>query len=142
MEVFKIAKELAEMVGIVGEQAVLSADQATHRITGRGILEDVGLPRLASPDNTQLLNPTEIGKVMGGLSARRVNRLLVDAGLQRKAGSKWMYTAKGKPYAVVVDTTKRSSQGSPVTQLRWKDTVIPLLVEQLPTEIDDEPVAD
>ena len=33
-------------------------------------------------------------------------------------------TQKGKPYAVFIDTGKKHSDGTPVTQLKWLNTIL------------------
>jgi len=57
-------------------------------------------------------------------SARQVNLLLAEAGLQSKESGQWQPTDKGLPHARIFDTGKRHTNGAPVQQLKWSADVL------------------
>lgn len=123
----KWAVEAAKAYGFEGNQAFLSADKAVKQITG---VSSLGLLQIELRNEHQTLNltPTEIGKQLNPkLSAVAVNKLLESLNYQEKLGSAWVPTPKGKPYAIFLDTGKKHSDGTPITQLKWLSTIIPHL---------------
>ena len=123
----KWAVEAAKAYGFEGNQAFLSADKAVKQITG---VSSLGLLQIELKNEHQTLNltPTEIGKQLNPkLSAVAVNKLLESLNYQEKLGSAWVPTPKGKPYAIFLDTGKKHSDGTPITQLKWLSTIIPHL---------------
>jgi phage anti-repressor protein len=113
---------LAKLFGLEGNQALLAADKATFKTIGVSPLKLLEMPLVA---DERILTPTEIGKLLGGLNPRRVNNQLVLEGYQYKneAGI-WTITDKGKPYAVLLDVGKSRSDGTPVQQIKWKESII------------------
>lgn len=84
-------------------------------------------------NESQELNytPTELGAKFG-MSAISMNKLLADCGLQHqviyKPGRKrWEVTPDGKLFAVITDTGKKHSDGKPVQQILWKESVQEML---------------
>lgn len=123
----KWAVEAAKAYGFEGNQAFLSADKAVKQITG---VSSLGLLQIELKNEHQTLNltPTEIGKQLNTkLSAVAVNKLLESLNYQEKLGSAWVPTLRGKPYAIFLDTGKKHSDGTPITQLKWLSTIIPHL---------------
>lgn len=126
----------ARMAGLTGNQALLAANQATTALTGIDTLGLLGVPRLTAPQNEALLTPSDIGKRLDNISARAVNLLLCEQGLQdafRDAKGHVYYEATEDGIAaggVMQDTGKRHSSGTPVRQLRWASSVIDLLGRQ------------
>jgi hypothetical protein len=79
-----------------------------------------GVTHLAAPEQEDILTPTQIGQRLGGLSAIKVNKLLVERGFQEKAeDGTWALTEKGKPFGRWDITNKKHSDGTSVRQLRW-----------------------
>ena len=114
----------AKAFGLEGNQALLSANKATARLTGFNPMEVLGI-ELKKEEQTLNLTPTEIGKQLNPpLSAIATNKRLESLGYQEKLGSAWVPTEKGKPYAVFLDTGKKHSDGTPVTQLKWLSTIL------------------
>jgi phage anti-repressor protein len=113
---------LAKLFGLEGNQALLAADKATVKTIGVSPLKLLEMPLVA---DERILTPTEIGKLLGGLTPRRVNNQLVLEGFQYKneAGI-WTITDKGKPYAVLLDVGKSRNDGTPVQQIKWKESII------------------
>lgn len=114
----------AKAYGFEGNQAILSADKAVKGITGVSTLLLMGV-ELKKEVQTLNLTPTEIGKQLNPpLSAIATNKRLEALGYQEKLGDSWSPTPKGKAYAVFLDTGKKHSDGTPITQLKWFDTIL------------------
>jgi hypothetical protein len=124
---------LAKAFGFTGNQALLSADRTVKRVTNVSPLELMSAELIAeSKDKT--INPTELASYDGAaLTARIVNVRLERAGLQTSyingSGKKeWRLTEKGKPYAEVLDVGKKYSDGTPIKQIKWYPSVVPLII--------------
>ena len=114
----------AKAYGFEGNQAILSADKAVKGITGVSTLLLMGV-ELKKEVQTLNLTPTEIGKQLNPpISAIATNKKLESLGYQEKLGDSWSPTQKGKPYAIFLDTGKKHSDGTPITQLKWFDTLL------------------
>ena len=57
---------IARMIGLDGNQAVLSANRATVAMTGIDTLGLMGITHMKAPQNDVLLTPSEIGNRLGG----------------------------------------------------------------------------
>ena len=122
--IFETAIAYAKLFGLEGNQALLSADKATERHTGFSPMRFMQI-ELKKEEQTLNLTPTEIGKQLNPpLSAIATNKRLESLGYQEKLGSAWVPTTAGKPYAVFLDTGKKHSDGTPVTQLKWLSSII------------------
>lgn len=122
------AKRIAHALGLEGNQALLSAGRMVRETTGVDVLELAGMHRLINEAQEHNHTPTELG-VKLGMSAVRTNQLLAEHGLQRHveyaAGKKrWELLPAGQPFAVLTDTAKRHSDGAPVLQILWKESVL------------------
>ena len=82
-----------------------------------------------------LVIPTELAKEMG-ISAKKVNILLQQSGLQKrveyessgKIRKRWDLTPEGFEYAELLDVGKEHSDGTPVQQIKWfKQTTLKVL---------------
>lgn len=73
---------------------------------------------------TGYLNPTQIGERLGGLSAKVVNKMLAEAGLQYRDGKDWRLTDAGKVYGEEMPYTRNGHSGY---QILWNETVIDVL---------------
>ena len=111
--------------GIEGNQLTLALDKLYKSYTGTSALQAAGV-ELQAPTQEQLLTPTEIGSKFG-LSARRVNDILAGAGYQHKISDMWEPIGDGKLYAVMLDTNKKHSDGTPVRQLKWNTGIIQVI---------------
>lgn len=117
-------------------QKVLMAARGTHTLTGINPLEAMGYAALPAATEDNYQTPTQLGKPFG-LSPRRVNQILVDAGLQvhtpgSSTGSDWSMTDKGLAYGKMFDTSRRGGKGSQ-QQLKWKPSVAEFLRPFPPT---------
>lgn len=118
------AVEAAKAYGFQGNQAVLSADKAIKTMTGVSVLALMGA-ELVKEEQYLNLTATEIGKELTPpLSAIKTNLLLQNQGFQEKLGAAWSPTERGKPFAVFLDTGKKHSDGTPITQLKWLSSII------------------
>lgn len=130
-KLFKSCASVAKMF-FKGNQALLSANAATRKITGVDIMQALDVPYLAADKKTEVMTASDIGQQIGGLSAQRVNALLIAIGFQssfRDKKNKIHYepTIKGADHSEMVDTQKEHSDGSPIKQLRWHSTVVPFV---------------
>lgn len=120
--------KIAHLHGFEGNQALVSADKAVKTLTGYSPMQLIGATHLVAEVQAQMLNATELGKQLSPqLSAVKTNLILAGLGLQVKVEGKWEATEQGKPYSVYLDTSKKHSDGTPVKQLKWYTTVLPLL---------------
>jgi Rha family phage regulatory protein len=131
---FRGYKGLAKLCGLDENQAVLAANRATVRATGVAPLEEMGITHLLAPQQEPSLTPSDIGTRLGSLSARAVNEMLIERGLQvmhRDAKGNRYYepTEEGRPQAVFMDTGKKHGDGTPIRQLRWAASIISALAE-------------
>ena len=127
---------MAKFFGLEGNQALLKADKAVkklHNISPMALLEI----ELKSPDNEALLIATEIGKKLDPpISAKNVNLHLAAMCFQerveyRTGKFEWRLTEKGKAYGSYLDTGKVHSNGTPIQQIKWKESIIPLMQKYL-----------
>lgn len=109
--------------GIDKNAAAIGANQIITAQTGVNLLALAGQQHLPTPDQEICFTPTELGH-RRCISAKTFNRTLADAGLQERVGEHWVPTAKGRPHAVVLDTGKAHGNGTPIQQVKWKDSVL------------------
>lgn len=116
---------ILKAAGITGNQLAIAADNYYRKRTGLSVIEASGV-QLMAPQQKQLLTPTQLGQLMGGLSGKKVNQLLIDEGMQVRLPSGQLEpTAKGcDAGAVLMDTGKRHGDGAPVRQLKWPSDVV------------------
>ncbi len=116
-------KSLAEVFGLKGNQALLAASRATQKLTGHNPIALLGV-ELQAERKEKTFTVTELGKAcLDGLSGRKVNTLLCEAGLQVRIDKQWELTEAGKTYAELLDTGKSHSNGTPVKQIKWYASV-------------------
>ena len=85
----KCCLSMAKMIGLEGNQAILSADRAVQKITGESPLQLLDATHLHAPVQEQVFTPTQIGKMLEPkLSGQKVNKVLVDLGYQVKDQTK------------------------------------------------------
>ena len=116
------AKTIFETAGLKDNQLSLALDKIYRRHIGYSALE-AGDVELIAPTAHQVLTPTNIGERFG-LKAHCVNKILAEAGFQRKMANSWEALPLGEPYAVMVDVGKRQGDGTPVRQLKWDSSIL------------------
>ena len=85
----------------------------------------------------QLLTPTQLGKLTEPTkSAKEVNQMLEHLGFQRSVRDRknhitWLLTDKGLKYATYQDVGKRHSTGTPIRQIKWDDSILEIINEQV-----------
>jgi len=86
-------------------------------------------PFLAEP---AILTPTDIGRELGGMTARTVNQILVKLGYQKKVGNEWVPTQSGKLYARFVPQEIQHNRGMlRHMQLKWLPAVVEKIRERM-----------
>lgn len=129
---FEALHRMAKLFGYEGNQAILCADKAVKKLHNLSPVALLGV-ELKSPDNEALLIATEIGKRLNPpVSAKQVNLLLANMKLQEKAEYRagkfeWRLTDRGKAYGSYLDTGKVHSNGTPIQQIKWKESILPLV---------------
>ena len=118
---FRGELSMAKMMGLKDNQARLHADEATQKVTGQSVIKLLGI-ELSSPAQERHLTPTELAKMTGLKSAIAVNKELEAKGYQEKVCDVWIPTAKGKPFAVLLDKNKSHAHGT-VQQLEWRESI-------------------
>jgi phage regulator Rha-like protein len=122
--IFENLNRVATLFGLKGNQALISANVATRKITGIDLQQTLSL-ELKSEDNEQFLTATQIGKELNGSpSAIKVNLLLIEHDYQGKNEAGYFPLAKGEPFAVMIDSGKKHSDGSMIQQLKWKHSIV------------------
>ena len=128
-DTLECARIVFEAAGLKGNQLALALNKVARNYANLDTLA-LGQLALEAPSKCQLLTPTDIGLELGGISPQKVNRLLADAGLQRRLyNGKWEPTRRGEPYAVMLDINKRYWDGTPIRQLKWESTVVDMLTD-------------
>lgn len=125
---FEYLKRVADVFGLSHNAALIAADNAVARDYGISFKEKLQIT-LQAEDNEVPLLVSEIGSMLGfeGSTVKRgapVNGLLAELGYQERVGKSWVPTAKGAPYAFVSQTGKKHKDGSPVTQVKWKKSIV------------------
>ena len=123
---FAALKAVAELCGLEGNAAIVSADNAIRREHGISLLQTLQI-ELKNPDQKYFFSPTQIAEMLHLSGPREVNKLLEIGGYQVKSGGQWLPTEKGKAHAVLLDTGKRHSSGVMIQQSKWKETVLDVL---------------
>lgn len=130
LEQFKVWKEFAELCGLEGNAALISADNTMRRERNISMLK-IAQIELKTLDQQTLMIPTEIAEMLHLSGPREVNILLATGGFQHKINKKWVLTEKGKQFATLIDTGKRHSDGTMIQQPKWKETILPVLKEAI-----------
>lgn len=128
---------LAKMFGLEGNQALLKADKAVRKLHGGASPIALLEIELKTPNNEALIIPSEMGRLLNPpISAKSLNRALAAMGLQEKREYKpkafeWRLTDKGKAFGAYFDVGRKHSDGTPVLQIKWRESVAGLVAEHL-----------
>ncbi|CAK0760976.1 KilA-N DNA-binding domain-containing protein [Gammaproteobacteria bacterium] len=124
---FKAFFSVAKMLGLDKNAAAISANQATIKTMGTNMLALLENSHLeASNQESLAFTPSELGLRMG-ISGMKFNLLLEKNGFQTKVGKDWMPTESARGYYRLYDTGKKHNSGAPVQQVKWLDSVLPLV---------------
>jgi len=117
----------ARALGLDKNAAAISANQAVAKMTGTNVLALLGHTHLEAANQESLVfTPSELGLRMG-LSGQGFNLLLGKIGFQTKVGKDWIPTESARGYYRLFDTSKKHDSGTPIQQLKWLDSVLPLV---------------
>lgn len=109
--------------GIDKNAAAIGANQIINAETGVNLLAMAGHTHLPTPSQDICYTPTELGSRFCK-SAKSFNQLLAQAGLQESIAGHWVPTEKGRQHAIVLDTGKAHASGTPIQQVKWRDSVL------------------
>jgi len=124
---FKAFFSVAKLLGLDKNAAAISANQATIKTMGTNMLALLGHTHLEAANQESLVfTPSELGLRMG-LSGQGFNLLLGKIGFQTKVGKDWIPTESARGYYRLFDTSKKHDSGTPIQQLKWLDSVLPLV---------------
>lgn len=133
LERVRILREMLEAAGLTPDCIATGLNSMNRALTGEDLLALSGA-ELVAPVQAVALTPTEIGGELG-LSGREINKILELHGYQEKLRGKWQPTETGKSYACMVSVNKAHSNGTPVLQLKWFATILPVIRDWLDWEI-------
>ncbi|WP_240453380.1 KilA-N domain-containing protein [Janthinobacterium agaricidamnosum] len=120
---FRAIFGIARLIGLDKNAAAISANQGTAALTGVNMLQLMERTHLATPSQEIYYTPTELGSRFVK-SGKSFNQLLVQAGLQENIAGHWVPTEKGREHAYVMDTGKAHASGTPIQQVKWRDSVL------------------
>lgn len=120
--------KIASLLGLDKNQSIHSANTMVRRISGFDCMREFGVTAIEYKPNIQYHTPSILGD-MAGISAVKMNRILEEKGLQyetrdHKNRLVWAVTEKGKEFSRLFDTKKLKSDGTPLMQTKWADTVL------------------
>jgi len=125
--------KIAQIFGLKGNQALLSANKMTSEYYsdyGVNPLVESGV-KLINKEKTQFFTPSQIGNQIN-TTARKINKVLIDVGYQvavrdHKKRISYNVTTSGRDYSQMIDSGKKHSDGSPVTQIKWSMGILPVV---------------
>ncbi len=117
----------ARALGLDKNAAAISANQAVTKLTGTNVLKLLGHQHLEADNQTAMyFTPTELGERLG-ISGRKFNMLLAEAGLQAKKGEHWVPLTTAEGFCRIMDTGKRHGDGTMIQQIKWAENVLALV---------------
>lgn len=128
-EAFKLVPlvvRAARALGLDKNAAAISANQAVAKLTGTNVMNLLGHTHIEAEQQVMFFTPTELGERIG-VSGRKFNMLLAEAGLQAKKGEVWVPLTAAEGFCRVMDTGKRHGDGTMVQQLKWAENVLAIL---------------
>ncbi len=125
-KVLPIVLRAARAIGLDRNAAAISANHAVLKMTGVNVLALLGNEHLPTEHQELYFTPTELGSRIG-ISARQLNLLLAEAGLQAKQGEHWAPLPAAEGFVRIFDTGKRHGDGTPVQQIKWAENVLALV---------------
>lgn len=115
---------VARLIGCDRNAAAVSANNAVFQATGTNLLALLGKTHMEAEKQELVFNVSDLAD---GISGVKMNRLIESAGLQTRAGERWVPTNAGMKLSRIFDTGKRHSNGTPVQQIKWSKEVLDLL---------------
>lgn len=114
---------IARLIGCDKNASAISANNAVHSVTGTNVLALMGQTHLVNEPQELCFTPTELGDRLC-MSGKAFNQRLAERGMQASINGKWVPTDKGAQFAVILDTGKATGHGTPVQQVKWRDSVM------------------
>ena len=116
------------IAAVFNVQSGIALAHATD-VVGRFYKQDLSSLKNLIPSaehDTGYLNPTQIGKRLGCIPEKVVNKILMKKGFQYKDGDNWRLTDSGKNYAEETPYTRNNHSGY---QIRWNEKVLSVMEE-------------
>lgn len=127
LKLIPMAVRAARALGMDKNAAAISANQAVTKLTGTNVMQLLGQAHLEAENQVSLFfTPTELGEQIG-VSARKFNMLLAEAGLQAKKGEHWAPLQAAEGFCRIMDTGKRHGDGTMIQQVKWAENVLQLV---------------
>jgi hypothetical protein len=124
---FRALYGIARLIGCDKNVAAISANHAVQKLTGQNVLALLGHTHIEAENQSSLFfTPTELGARIG-ISARKFNMLLAEAGMQAKKGEHWVPLVAAEGFCRILDTGKRHGDGTMIQQVKWADNVLALV---------------
>lgn len=114
---------IARLIGCDKNASAISANNAVQSVTGTNVLALMGQTHLTAEVQELCFTPTELGSRLC-MSAKAFNQRLAERGMQALINTRWVPTDKGMAHAVILDTGKSHGTGTPIQQVKWRDTVL------------------
>lgn len=125
-----IAADRADAAVKLGMEVSLARLHAMTQVEGELSVNLYSWKQLLPPSNSYdlpALTPTQIANILGdGMTARKVNLMLAEHGLQFKPVNTWLLTEAGKQYAVIIPFYNSSAEHYGY-QIKWKISVLNVL---------------
>jgi hypothetical protein len=120
---FRALFGIGRLIGLGKNAAAISANHGTAATTGTNMLALIGQTHLVNEQQAICFTPTELGHRLC-ISARAFNTRLAERGMQESINGHWVPTDKGMQHAVILDTGKSHGSGTPIQQVKWRDSVL------------------
>ena len=137
IDILEATTFIFSFAGLEGINLAKALDNVFKAITGFHAL-NAGNIKLPEITHETALTPAEIAKAVGlsgsKKSAKLINSMLEEAGYQSwlKGKNNWTPTEKGREFAVLLDTSKKYTDSSPILQLKWKPATVSIVQDLLP----------
>lgn len=126
-EQLAVLRMMLEAAQLSPDAIALGMNSANRALTGLDMLKASDVHLVPTVQDVAL-TPTQIAEIVQrGMTARKINKLLARKGFQEKQAGLWVVLAPGVPYARHEPVNKAHSNGTPVIQLKWFRTIVPLI---------------
>lgn len=126
-EQLAVLRMMLEAAQLSPDAIALGMNSANRALTGLDMLKASDVHLVPTVQDVAL-TPTQIAEIVQrGMTARKINKLLARKGFQEKQAGLWVVLAPGTPYARHEPVNKAHSNGTPIIQLKWFRTIVPLI---------------
>jgi len=128
---YKAFQSIAKLVYSDKNQANLAANKATKKIHNIDCLQLMDATALICEKQEKHYTASDIG-ALHNKSAQMINKILKEKDIiedyrDNKGRLNWIPTLKGKDYVIFKDTNKKHSNGTPVQQMFFLESVLDLI---------------